>query len=73
MKLAPADETVLLEAAAFHLRAGDEIAALVILGPRLWPAIVLGDLLLADRSSPWGTILGQTVGNTLEVVERRQP
>ena len=31
MKLAPADETTLLEAAAFHLRVGDEPAALVTL------------------------------------------
>jgi signal transduction histidine kinase len=40
----------------------------VILGPRVWPAIVIGDLLVGDFSSPWGTVLGQTVGNTLEVV-----
>ena len=47
---------------------GVGIAALVILGPGVWPGIVIGDLLLADFSSPWGTIVGQTVGNTLEVV-----
>jgi signal transduction histidine kinase len=47
---------------------GVGIAALVILGPGVWPGIVIGDLLLADFSTPWGTILGQTVGNTLEVV-----
>src|SRR5438094_257695 len=47
---------------------GVGVAALVVLGPRIWPGIVIGDLLLADRSTPWGTILGQTVGNTLEVV-----
>jgi signal transduction histidine kinase len=47
---------------------GVGIAALVILGPGLWPAIVAGDLLVADFSTPWGTVLGQTVGNTLEVV-----
>jgi signal transduction histidine kinase len=47
---------------------GVGIAALVILGPGIWPGIVIGDLLLADFSSPWGTIVGQTVGNTLEVV-----
>jgi len=29
---------------------------------------VIGDLLVADFSTPWGTVLGQTVGNTLEVV-----
>ena len=44
------------------------MAALVILGPGVWPAIVIGDLLVADFSTPWGTVLGQTVGNTLEVV-----
>jgi signal transduction histidine kinase len=47
---------------------GVGIAALVIGGPGLWPGIVLGDLLVADFSTPWGTVLGQTVGNTLEVV-----
>jgi signal transduction histidine kinase len=47
---------------------GVGIAALVILGPGVWPAIVIGDLLVADFSTPWGTVLGQTVGNTLEVV-----
>jgi signal transduction histidine kinase len=47
---------------------GVGIAALVIGGTRLWPAIVAGDLLVADFSSPWGTVLGQTIGNTLEVV-----
>jgi signal transduction histidine kinase len=47
---------------------GVGIAAVVILGPRVWPAIVIGDLLVADFSTPWGTVLGQTVGNTLEVV-----
>ena len=44
------------------------MAALVILGPGIWPAIVIGDLLVADFSTPCGTVLGQTVGNTLEVV-----
>ena len=47
---------------------GVGIAALVLYGPRLWPGIVIGDLLVADFSSPLGTVLGQTVGNTLEVV-----
>jgi signal transduction histidine kinase len=54
--------------AALWPPAGVGIAALVILGPGVWPGIVIGDLLLADFSSPWGTIAGQTVGNTLEVV-----
>ena len=47
---------------------GIGVAALVILGPGVWPGIVIGDLLLADLSTPWGTIVGQTLGNTLEVV-----
>jgi signal transduction histidine kinase len=47
---------------------GVGMAALVILGPGVWPAIVIGDLLAADFSTPVGTVLGQTVGNTLEVV-----
>jgi signal transduction histidine kinase len=47
---------------------GVGVAALVIFGPGIWPGIVIGDLLLADFSTPWGTVAGQTVGNTLEVV-----
>jgi integral membrane sensor domain MASE1 len=47
---------------------GIGIAALVIGGARLWPGIVAGDLLVADFSTPWGTVLGQTIGNTLEVL-----
>jgi integral membrane sensor domain MASE1 len=47
---------------------GVGIAALVIGGPSLWPGIVAGDLLVGDFSTPLGTVLGQTVGNTLEVV-----
>jgi len=47
---------------------GVGIAVLVLFGPRLWPGIVIGDLLVGDYSTPIGTVLGQTVGNTLEVV-----
>jgi PAS domain S-box-containing protein len=47
---------------------GVGIAALVLGGLRLWPGIVIGDLLAGDFSTPLGTVLGQTVGNTLEVV-----
>src|SRR4051794_8035416 len=47
---------------------GVGIAALVLCGPRLWPGVVIGDLLVGDYSTPLGTVLGQTVGNTLEVV-----
>jgi PAS domain S-box-containing protein len=47
---------------------GVGIAALVLYGPRLWPGIVIGDLLAANYSTPLGTVIGQTTGNTLEVV-----
>jgi PAS domain S-box-containing protein len=47
---------------------GVGIAALVLYGTRLWPGIFIGDLLVGDYSSPLGTVLGQTVGNTLEVL-----
>ena len=47
---------------------GVGIAALVLYGTRLWPGIVIGDLLAADFSSPLGTVFGQTLGNTLEIV-----
>jgi signal transduction histidine kinase len=47
---------------------GVGLAALVLYGPRLWPGIVLGDLFVGDYSTPLGTVLGQTLGNTLEVV-----
>jgi PAS domain S-box-containing protein len=47
---------------------GVGIAALVLFGPRLWPGIVIGDLLVGDYSTPLGTVLGQTAGNTLEVL-----
>jgi signal transduction histidine kinase len=47
---------------------GVGMAALILYGRRLWPGIVLGDLAVADFTQPAGTILGQTVGNTLEVL-----
>jgi signal transduction histidine kinase len=47
---------------------GVGMAALVLYGSRLWPGIVLGDLAVADFSQPVGTVLGQTIGNTLEVL-----
>jgi signal transduction histidine kinase len=49
---------------------GVGIAALYFYGLRLWPAIVIGDLLpgVADYSQPLGTVFGQTLGNTLAVV-----
>jgi signal transduction histidine kinase len=48
--------------------AGLGLAVLFLYGIRLWPGIVVGDLLLADFSTPLGTVLGQTVGNTLSLV-----
>jgi signal transduction histidine kinase len=47
---------------------GVGMALLILYGVSLWPGIVLGDLAVADFSQPAGTILGQTVGNTLEVM-----
>jgi signal transduction histidine kinase len=54
--------------AAMWPPAGLGLAVLFLYGLRLWPGIVIGDLLLADFSTPLGTILGQTVGNTVAVV-----
>jgi len=47
---------------------GVGIAALLIWGPGLWPGIVIADLAVGDYSTPLGTVLGQTTGNTLEVL-----
>ena len=54
--------------AALWPPAGVGLAALFLYGVRLWPGIVIGDLLLADFSTPWGTVVGQTVGNTVALV-----
>jgi signal transduction histidine kinase len=54
--------------AALWPPAGLGLAVLFLYGVRLWPGIVIGDLLLGDFSTPLGTVLGQTVGNTLAVV-----
>src|SRR3954451_12828558 len=54
--------------AALWPPAGLGLAVLFLYGLRLWPGIVIGDLLLADFSTPLGTVFGQTVGNTLAVV-----
>jgi signal transduction histidine kinase len=54
--------------AALWPPAGLGLAVLLLYGVRLWPGVVVGDLLLADFSTPLGTILGQTVGNTVAVV-----
>jgi signal transduction histidine kinase len=47
---------------------GVGIAALVIGGPRLWPAIALGDIPLNLSATPWGSHFGETAGNVLEVL-----
>jgi signal transduction histidine kinase len=54
--------------AAFWPPAGLGLAVLVLYGPRLVPGIVIGDLLLADFSTPLGTVLAQTVGNTVALL-----
>jgi signal transduction histidine kinase len=54
--------------AAMWPPAGLGLAVLFLYGLRLWPGIVIGDLLLADFSTPIGTVLGQTVGNTVALV-----
>ena len=54
--------------AALWPPAGLGLAALFLYGIRLWPGVVVGDLLLADFSTPAETIIGQTIGNTLALV-----
>jgi signal transduction histidine kinase len=54
--------------AALWPPAGLGLAVLFRYGVRLWPAIVIGDLLLGDYSTPLGTVLAQTLGNTLALV-----
>ena len=54
--------------AALWPPAGLGLAVLFLFGIRLWPGIVIGDLLLGDFSSPLGTVLAQTVGNTVALV-----
>src|SRR3954470_10566344 len=54
--------------AALWPPAGLGLAVLFLYGMRLWPAIVIGDLALGDYSTPFGTVLAQTVGNTVALV-----
>jgi signal transduction histidine kinase len=54
--------------AALWPPAGLGLAVLFLYGVRLWPAIVIGDLLLGDFSTPLGTVLAQTLGNTVALV-----
>ena len=58
--------------AAIWPPAGLGLAVLVLYGPRAVPGIVIGDLLLADFSTPLGTVLAQTVGNTVSLVVAAQ-
>ena len=51
--------------AALWPPAGFGLAVLFLYGIRLWPGIAIGDLLLGDFSTPLGTVLAQTVGNTV--------
>src|SRR3954462_8252376 len=54
--------------AALWPPAGLGLAALVLGGIRLWPGIVIGDLLLGDFSTPLATVVAQTAGNTVALV-----
>jgi len=54
--------------AALWPPAGLGLAVLFLFGVRVWPGIVVGDLLLADFSTPLGTVLAQTVGNTVALI-----
>ena len=54
--------------AAIWPPAGLGLAVLILYGPRLVPGIVIGDLLLGDFSTPLGTVLAQTIGNTVALV-----
>src|ERR671923_173521 len=54
--------------AALWPPAGLGLAVLFLCGLRLWPGIVIGDLLLGDFSTPLATVLAQTIGNTVALV-----
>ena len=54
--------------AALWPPAGLGLAVLFLGGVRLWPGVVIGDLLLGDFSTPLATVVAQTVGNTLALV-----
>lgn len=56
-------------AAFVWLPAGTGITLLYLLGPQLWPAVVVGDLLVNDYATlPVGAGIGQSFGNLLEVL-----
>src|SRR3954447_10514455 len=54
--------------AALWPPAGLGVAVLLLYGVRLWPGIVIGDLLLGDYSTPLRTVLAETLGTTVAVV-----
>src|SRR6476619_3272957 len=54
--------------AAIWPPAGLGLAVLFLFGIRLWPGVVIGDLLLGDFSTPFATVLAQTAGNTVALV-----
>src|SRR5580698_10522642 len=56
-------------AAIVWLPVGVGVAGLYLLGLRLWPAVVIGDLLVNNYSAiPVGAAVGQSFGNVLEVL-----
>lgn len=56
-------------AAIVWLPVGVGIAFLYLAGIQFWPGVVIGDLLVNDYSKlPFGSALGQTFGNLLEVL-----
>jgi signal transduction histidine kinase len=56
-------------AAIVWLPVGVGVSALYIGGLRLWPGVLLGDLLANDYGAlPFGSALGQTAGNVLEML-----
>src|SRR4051812_38253103 len=56
-------------AAIVWLPVGVGIAYLYLRGVRFWPGVLLGDLLANDYSAlPFGSAVGQTCGNLLEVL-----
>ena len=58
-------------AAIVWLPVGVGIAALYLGGTRLWPGVLIGDLLANDYGAlPVGTALVQTCGNLAEVIDR---
>jgi len=54
--------------AALWPPAGVGLALLFLYGLRPWPGVVIGDLLLGDFSTPFATVVAQTVGNTVALV-----